>query len=38
MTNIRIYKMSFARVYPEYVAKAEKKRTYENKSMKLFVG
>lgn len=25
MTNHRIYKMSFARVYPEYVAKAEKK-------------
>ena len=25
MTNHRIYKMSFARVYPLYVAKAEKK-------------
>ena len=25
MTNRRIYKMSFVRVYPEYVAKAEKK-------------
>jgi hypothetical protein len=25
MDNHRIYKMSFARVYPEYVAKAEKK-------------
>lgn len=25
MTNHRIYKMSFARVYPAYVAKAEKK-------------
>ena len=25
MANHRIYKMSFARVYPEYVAKAEKK-------------
>jgi hypothetical protein len=25
MTNHRIYKMSFSRVYPEYVAKAEKK-------------
>jgi hypothetical protein len=25
MNNHRIYKMSFARVYPEYVAKAEKK-------------
>jgi hypothetical protein len=25
MTNHRIYQMSFARVYPEYVAKAERK-------------
>lgn len=25
MTSHRIYKMSFARVYPEYVAKAERK-------------
>lgn len=25
MNNQRIYKMSFARVYPEYVAKAERK-------------
>ncbi len=25
MTNHRIYKMSFARVYPEYIAKAERK-------------
>lgn len=25
MNNHRIYKMSFARVYPEYVAKAERK-------------
>ncbi|MAS32387.1 MAG: hypothetical protein CL610_00175 [Anaerolineaceae bacterium] len=25
MANHRIYKMSFARVYPEYVAKAERK-------------
>ena len=26
MINHRIYKMSFARVYPEYVAKAERKQ------------
>lgn len=38
MTNIRIYKMSFARVYSEYVAKAEKKGVRKQKSMKLSVG
>jgi hypothetical protein len=26
MTNHRIYRMSFARIYPEYVAKAERKQ------------
>jgi hypothetical protein len=38
MTKHRIYTMSFASVYPLYVAKAEKKDARKQKSMKSFVG
>ncbi len=38
MTKPRIYAMSFARVYPEYIKKAERKAALKPKSIKLFAG
>lgn len=34
----RIYTMSFARVYPLYITKAEKKDARKQKSTKSFIG
>lgn len=38
MTKHHIYKMSFANVYPYYIAKAEKKDVQKQKWMKSSVG
>lgn len=38
MDNSRVYKMSFAGVYPHYIQKAEKKAVPKLKWMKSFAG